>query len=325
MSFIELSQFYKNFYELYSAGVDVATTAESLEQRSSGHNKRVMQIVSQSLRKGRSLYTSFRAGQCVPIFDLPLVKAAEDSGRIVEVFKNLSQKHLDTHEYIKKIRMSLVKPYFTFAVALMFPGVTDLFAGKVTLAHYLRNSLGVLVLLTVVCYMLYNYWIQSYFDLMKARALHQIMAAIPFFKKLNSKIAYEKFASTLGFMLDSGIDFFEALKQSGQCSSDLRLQKAIEKIVPRIQNGTDLNQAFQQEKVFPMDLVTAITLGSQSGKLPEFLKRYADGLKRENETTIQTWVRFFPIVLYWLVIGQIVYGIVSFYTGYLDQALKIAP
>lgn len=325
MSFVELSRFYKNFYELYSAGIDVASVTESLEQRSTGHSKRVLQIVSQSLRKGRSLYASFRAGQCVPVFDLPLVKAAEDSGRIVEVFKNLSQKHLDTHEYIKNIRASLVKPYFTFAVALMFPGITDLFAEKITLAHYLRNSLGILILVTVVFYMIYNYWVQSYFDLKKARALHEILNLFPFFKKLNSKIAFEKFASTLAFMLDSGIDFFEALKQSGQCSADVKLQKAVEKIGPRIQNGADLNQAFQVERVFPMDLVTAITLGSQSGKLPEFLKRYADGLKRENDSTIQAWVRFFPVVLYWLVIGQIVYGIVNFYTGYLDQALKITP
>lgn len=325
MSFIELSQFYKNFYELYSAGIDSATAAESLEQRATGHNKQVLKIVSQSLRKGRSLYTSFRAGQCVPVFDLPLVKAAEDSGRIVDVFKKISQKHLDTHEHIKKIRSSLIKPYFTFAVALMFPGITDLFSQKTTLAHYLRNSVGILVLVTTACYLIYNYWIQSYFDLMKARSLHQILTTIPFFKKLTSKIAYEKFASTLALMLDSGIDFFEALKQSGQCSSDLKIQKAIERVIPSIQNGANLNQVFQQEKVFPLELVTAISLGSQSGKLPEFLLRYADGLKKENESTIQTWVRFFPVLLYWLVIGQIVYGIVTFYMGYLDQALKIAP
>ncbi len=325
MSFAQLSLFYKNFAELYSAGIDVASTTEALQQRSSGNDSQVLYSVSQNLRKGRSLHQSFRTARCVPINDLPLVKAAEDSGRIVDVFKNLSQKHADTYESIKKIRQSLLKPYFTFAAALMFPGVPDLFAQKITLAHYLRNSLGILALVTAVGVITYNYWIQSYFDLQKARTLHQTMDSLPFFKKLNAKMAFEKFASTLGFMLDSGIDFFEALKQSGQCSANPKIQRAIERIIPKIQTGTDLQKAFNTEKIFPVDLVSAISLGSQAGKLPEFLKRYADRIKSENDSTIQTWVKIFPVVVYWLVIGQIVYGIVEFYSGYLDQALKIAP
>jgi hypothetical protein len=138
-------------------------------------------------------------------------------------------------------------------------------------------------------------------------------------------MAFEKFAATLGFMLDSGIDFFEALKQSGQCSANPKLQEALERIIPKIQSGVETQRAFQAEKVFPIDLITAISLGSQSGKLPEFLNRYADKIKSENESTIQTMVKVFPVVLYWLVIGQIVYSVVGVYSGYLDQVLKIAP
>lgn len=325
MSFAQLSLFYKNFAELYSAGIDVASTAEALLQRTSGHDAQVMHSVSQNLRKGRSLHQSFRAAQCVPVHDLPLVRAAEDSGRIVDVFKNLSQKHSDTHESIKKIRLSLMKPYFTFAAALMFPGITDLFAEKITLAHYLRNSLGVLALITAVFVIVYNYWVQSYFDIQKARTWHEVMNSLPFFKKLNSKIALEKFAATLGLMLDSGIDFFEALKQSGQCSANPKLQKAIERIIPNIKSGAEIQRAFQTEKIFPVDLTSALGLGSHAGKLPEFLKRYADRIKIENESTIQTIAKVFPVILYWLVIGQIVYSVVGFYGSYLDQALKIAP
>lgn len=325
MSFARLSLFYKNFSELYSAGIDVASTIEALEQRSSGHDSQILKTVGHNLRRGRSLHHSFKVAQCVPVNDLPLVKAAEDSGRIVDVFKNLAQKHNDTHEYIKKVRMSLLKPYFTLAVALMFPGVTDLFSEKITLVQYLKSSLGVLALITAVFLLIYNYWQQSYFDIQKARTLYETLNSLPFFKKLNAKLASEKFASTLGFMLESGIDFFEALKQSGHCSANPKIQKAIDKIIPQIQNGTELQKAFQLQRVFPSDLVSAITLGSQSGKLPEFLQRYSHQLKNENESTIQTIVKIFPIAVYWLVIGQIIYSIVTFYSGYLDQALKINP
>ncbi|MBL7544377.1 MAG: type II secretion system F family protein [Bdellovibrionaceae bacterium] len=325
MSFANLSHFYRNFAELYSAGIDVASTVESLEKRSSGHDAHLLKIASHNLRKGRSLHYSFKVAHCVPIFDLPLVKAAEDSGRVVDVFKNLSQKHLDTHESIKNIRGSLIKPFFTFTAALMFPGVTDLFTQKITLAQYLKGSLGVLVLVCSACYMIYNYWQQSYFNIHKARNLYQIVSFLPFLNNLSTRIAIEKFSSTLAFMQDSSIDFYESLKQSAQCSANPKIQSAVDRIVPKIQNGLDLNRTLQSETVFPIDLVTAISLGSQSGKLPDFLKRYSEGLKKQNERTIQTMVKFFPIFLYWMVVGQIVYLIVNFYTGYLDQLLKIVP
>lgn len=324
-TFVKLSHFYKNFAELYSAGIDVASTMQTLSERADSAARISFQLVTSNLRKGRSLHQSFRSAQIVPINDLPLVKAAEDSGRIVDVFRSISQKHAETDASFKKLRLSLVKPYFTFAVALMFPGVAGLFTNKITLFAYLRDSLGILILITLGFYFVYDYWVQSYFNVAKARSLYQIVNSIPFLGTLSNRIALEKFSSTLAFMLDSNIDFFESLKQAGQCSSNPRIQKAIEKIIPDIQSGKDIKLAFQIEKVFPIEFVTAISLGSQSGKIPEFLNRYGQGLKIQNEATIQNMVRFIPIVIYWAVIGQIIYLIINFYTSYLDQALKIAP
>ncbi len=126
MSFVELSHFYKNFAELYGAGINVGSTIDALKKNEPRAQKvQDLQIAGHNLKNGRSLYQSFRASHLVPVFDLPLVKAAEDSGRIVDVFKDLSTKHLETHRAIGKIRQGLVKPYLTFAVVLMFPGVPD--------------------------------------------------------------------------------------------------------------------------------------------------------------------------------------------------------
>jgi type IV pilus assembly protein PilC len=324
-AFIKLSHFYRSFAELYSAGIEVPAAMQTLSERENSRSSVAFGLVVSNLRKGRSLFQSLKVAQLVPVNDLPLVKAAEDSGRVVDVFKSLSQKHADTDASFKKLRMSLVKPYFIFAVALMFPGVIDLFNHQITLFVYLRNSLGILLLVTLFFYFIYDYWVQSFFNTAKARTLYQILKTIPFFGSLSDRIAMEKFSNTMAFMLDSSIDFFETLKQAGQCSSNPMIQKAIERIIPKIQNGADVKIAFQSEPVFPTDFVTAISLGSQSGKLPEFLTRYSTNLKNQNEATIQGLVRFIPVLIYWGVIGQVVYVIVNFYSSYLDQALKIAP
>lgn len=326
MSFIELSYFYKNFAELYSAGIDLASIVEALKKNQSHVEKsHRLQLVVHNLKNGRSLHQSFKNTQFVPVFDLPLVKAAEESGRLVEIFKNLSRKYNDTHEAVKKVRQSLFKPYFTLTAALLFPGIPDLFSQKSSLAHYLKNSVGVLLFITAMFYFIYSYWVQSFFDLQKARTWNHIISSLPFFKKLSHRLAIEKFSSTLAMMLESGIDFFEALKQAGQCSSDIKIQNAVNHIIPRIQAGADIDSEFRKEKTFPIELINAISLGSQSGKLPEFLNRYAIDLKNQNDGSIQSAVKIFPIVLYWIIVGQIAYSIANFYTSYLNQVLKIAP
>ncbi len=326
LSFSNLSLFYKNFSELYSAGIDVASTVESLKTSEKNVERNYsLQLVALNLKNGRSLYQSLKNTQYVPVYDLPIVKAAEDSGRIVDIFNNLAKKHLDTSESVKQIRQSLIKPFFTLAVALMFPGVPDLFSQKITVALYLKNSLGILFLISVAFYLVYSYWTQSFFDIKKARKLHRVLILVPLFSSLSARTAIEKFSSSLAMMLESSIDFFEALRQAGQCSANPNIQSAVNRIVPKIQSGIDLKIAFKAERIFPDELTTAVALGSQSGKLPEFLNRYSSGLRVQNERTVQTTVKFFPIILYWLVVIQIAFSIVTFYRGYLDELLKIAP
>ena len=211
------------------------------------------------------------------------------------------------------------------AVALFFPGVPDLFSQKISVSLYLKNSLGILFLITVAFYLVYSYWMQSYFDIKKARTLHQIQSAVPFFNSLSARITIEKFSSTLAMMLESSIDFFEALRQAGQCSANTNIQSAVIRIIPKVQSGVDLKLAFKAERIFPDELTTAVALGSQSGKLPEFLNRYSIGVKTQNERTIQTMVKFFPIILYWVVVLQIAFSIITFYRSYLDDLLKLAP
>lgn len=325
MSFFDLSQFYKNFAELYSAGIDAITTIETLKKTEKRIDKvHSMNLVIHNLKSGRSLFQSFKATSFVPVFDLPVVKAAEDSGRIVEVFKMIAQKHLDTYAAVKKIKSSLFKPYATLAVALMFPGVSDLYANKISVAVYLRNSLGILFMITFIFYLIYDYWIQSFFNLKKARHFYHIFSSLPFLSKLSNQMAIQKFSSGLALMLESSIDFFEALKQSGLCSSNPKIQEAVERIIQKIKSGDDLQTAFQQERVFPSDLITALSLGSQSGKLPEFLNRYSLSLKNQIENSIQTIVKIIPMALYWMVLGFIIYAVVKFYSQYLDQLLQIA-
>ncbi len=320
----ELSQFYRHFAELDQAGITYAKCFDLLKKNEKSADKILqMNFMIEHLKRGRSLSDGLKFVKLVPAFDIPLIKAAEDSGRIVEVLKNLSKKYDVADMAAKSIRSQLFKPYFTLVVALFVPTFPDYFMQKVTLFSYLKNSLGILGVISAAAFGMYHLWQKSFYDLEKAKLLHVIQGYLPFFRGLAAKIALEKFARAFGMMLDSGMDLFDSLTQASLCSADSHIASSVNRIIPQIRSGKSLGQCLQAENFFPLDLVTAMNLGTESGKLPEFLKRYSDGLKLEIDRKIQLAVKAIPIVMYWVVTAYVAFTLVKFYKGHLDEVVRV--
>ena len=166
---------------------------------------------------------------------------------------------------------------------------------------------------------------QSFFDIEKARTIYQVLKALPIMGRLNFQLSLQKLSSSLAMMLESSLDFFESLKQSGLCSTEIKIQQAIDRIIPKVRSGIELELAFKDEPIFPSEFTTALSLGAQSGKIPEFLNRYSNGLKIQIDSTIKSLVKWFPIAIYWMIIIQMAFAFVGFYKSYLENLLKLAP
>jgi type IV pilus assembly protein PilC len=324
MNFAELSQFYQNLASLDQAGINYLKAFESLKRGERNIERQTQfQFMINHLTRNRPLSEGFRHLKLTPVFDIPLIKAAEDSGRLVETFKTLSKKYADAHASEKEIRGKLLQPFFTLVVALFAPKFPDLFSEKITLGRYLRISLWPLAVLLFGIYYLYRMWMRSFYDLTVATSWHKMMSFIPFLKGLSEKIALQRFSSALAMMLESGLDVFESLKQAANSSADPKIKRGTEKMTGMIRQGKDIGYVFQTVPAFPSDLVNAVSLGAESGKLPEFLNRYSDGLKEEIHRRIQVLTKIIPAVLFGLVTIYVLITIVAFYKGHLDEAMKV--
>lgn len=324
LSFGELSRFYHNLATLDHAGLTYLKAFEGLKKTETNPGKQYkIQFMISHLSKNRSLSEGLKFIKYVPAFDIPLIKAAEQSGRLVEIFKSLSQKYNQTVIAEKEIRGRLVQPALTLMVALFVPSFPDLVLDRVSMAVYLRNSLGILVVFCVLIFFLYRTWMKSFYELHLARSLYTFFSYVPFFRGLNQKIAFEKFSSGLAMMLDSGMDLFESLKQAALCSGDPKMSRAIDQFVPMLRQGVDITKAFQTVGYFPFEMVNAVSLGADSGKLPEFLRNYAQQLKEETESKIKVLTKVIPGFIYFSVTLYVASIVVKFYAGNFNQAMDM--
>lgn len=324
LNFSELSRFYQNLATLDQAGLTYLKTFEGLKRTEKDPEQIYkIQFMISHIQKNRPLSDGFKFIKYVPVFDIPLIKAAESSGRLVEVFKTLSKRYADMVNSEKEIRGQLIQPLVTLVVALFVPSFPDLFTNKISLAMYLRNSLGVFVLIGGAIFALYRSWMRSFYDLAMARKLYTFFSYVPFFKDLNQKIAFHKFSSGLAMMLDSGMDLFESLKQASQCSGDPEVSAAMDQFVPLLKQGVEITKAFQRVERLPGEFVNAVSLGADSGKLPEFLRNYSQQLQDEIDRKMKVLTKVVPIIVYIVVTLYVGSVILKFYTGHLNEVMDV--
>lgn len=279
------------------------------------------------LRSGRTLAVSLQVSDLVPVFDIPLITAAEKAGNLQQVFDNLTRSYERQYEAEKKIRGGLWQPLFTLCVALFVPSLPDLFTDKITPKAYMLHSFGTLGVVLALLFGFAHFWQLSYYDISLARLRFEILSFIPVINKLSEKSSLRSFADTLALMLESGIDINEALIHAGRCSPDERVQIATQKISVAIKNGHGLSESFRLERIFPEDIQNSIILGHKSGKLPEFLTRSALRLRQEVEDGIAFISKIVPRILYGVVVLYVGYVIAKNQMGHmkeLNDALKDA-
>lgn len=324
LNFTKLSRFYHNLATLDQAGLTFLKAFEGFKRTEKDPDQIYkIQFMITHIEKNRPLSDGFKFIKYVPAFDIPLIKAAEGSGRLVEVFKTLSKKYSDAVQAEKEIRGQLIQPFITFVVALFVPSFPDLFTNKISLALYLRNSLGILILVLFGIFALYRSWMKSFYDLALANKLFSFFSILPFFGGLVRKISMHRFVSGLAMMLDSGMELFESLKQASQFSGDVNLVKATDQFIPKIKQGMNPVKALDSLRYFPEEFVNAFGLGNDSGKLPEFLRNYSQQLQEDIDAKMKIITKILPLVIYFIVTIYVGSVILKFYTGHLNEVMDV--
>lgn len=310
-----LAATYKNFGELYDAGVDIVTLLETISRTERNkETKKQLRIVINEIKKGSTLALAMAKGKFLPTFDVPAIQAGERSGTLMKVFESLAKKYEVRAQAERTIRAGLIKPIALLAVGLFVLPFPDLFNNKITLVQYLVTSFGIFGVFMVFIIFMFQFNRMAAFDVGLAELRHKIFMSIPGVRRIVKLTALENFVSSFAHLLDAGMPMYESLELSYRTSPDITIRNATKRILMHIKSGGSLPDAFGKEQRFGPQIHAAITLGAQAGKIPVLMHRQANELNRQVIDSIESLSKFIPGIVYTIVAIYVAQKVIGFYT-----------
>lgn len=234
-----------------------------------------------------------------------MIRAGESSGYLGPVLEQLADYTERSQETRQKLQMAMVYPVIMLFVSMtvvtvlmvkVVPKLIELFDRNqqelptitrvlIGISHFLVNY-GLFVLVAMVASFVLMKWLLRAES--RRRKWHSIMLKLPVIGGLVLQAETSRYASTLGLLVNSGVPLLESLRIAAQVLTNMEMQKASLEVAVAVQEGSSLNRALDQTRIFPPLLVQMAASGEANGKLAEQLLHAARNQERELEFSVNT-------------------------------------
>ena len=294
-----LAGIFQQLAQMEAAGLPATQAFSLLERNNKALNQRLNQM-QQAINSGSSIAD---AGFNAKIFNKThkmLINAAEESGKLAEIYKQLANYYADKLRRLKKIQSRLYLPCFVLFLALCIEPIPLFFNGNITAFSYLSLSIGRFLLIAVVFYIFYKVpvWFKS--------VCYSLQLQLPKISNWIIKRQVNDFLLILAIMLDAGVAFSEALPTAVATIKNPILQKRFKKALINCRSGDSVTQILSDVDVIEPVALQIINSGEASGKLAEailhFASREAESIYLQDEMLAEWLPRLFSIgVALWMI------------------------
>ncbi len=297
----KITGFTRQLYILIKAGIPLLKTIQIISnQLPPGEFKRHIELVVEDIKEGKSFSESLsKSGRFFSLFYVNMIKAAEESGNLTGVLKELSQHLIKQRSITKQVQTALIYPIFVLIVAvfilavlLMFvvPVFTRIFAdlgGSMPPATLFLIGLSkfavhwgwfFLILFITLCIAISFIYRKS---LEGRKIINGVIWHLPLFGEIIKTTQIARFCRTLGILLSSGVTLIKGLDILIETTSTVLLRVALEDIRYRLEQGETLSTAMEETGVFPLTLVKMIQVGEESGKIVDLFLDAAEDYEEE--------------------------------------------
>lgn len=266
---------------------------------------RILEVVAEDVQKGDSLSTAL--GKHPAAFDevfVSLVHTGEISGTLDRIMDQTAG-YLERAEALRlKVEAALRYPSFvlTFAglvllamvlkIIPMFATIYERFRVPLPLptqillnvSHVVTSNFALFVVACILLGLLGWSWSQT------ENGRFQIDRAkfrLPLFGPLIRMYAVTKFARTLGILTASGTQILYALKVMKPVPGNKVLERGIDAVRSRVEQGVSLSKAMSETTSFPEMLVQMTSTGEETGQLDTMLSRTADFYEQRVSAAVE--------------------------------------
>jgi type IV pilus assembly protein PilC len=337
----DLITFFFNLEQLVRAGVPLLECLSDLrDSMEEATFREIIASLVESIENGKKL--SQAMAEHPNAFDkitVSLTKAGEDSGRLVDVFKHLTESLKWQDEMASQTRNMMIYPAFVGTVVLaitfflmiyLVPQLVGFIKGMgqdipiqtrmlLATSAFFVNYWYAIVLTPVVLFGAYrvalisNPGLQYHLDNLK---LH-VWPTGPILRK----IILARFANTFAMMYSSGISILDCIANSRDLVNNQVIAKSLQNVIQEIESGKNLTQSFQQTGIFPPLVVRMLKVGEATGQLDQALLNVSyfydrdvkDSIKKVQVMIEPTMTIILGALLGWVMLSVLspIYDIIS--------------
>jgi type IV pilus assembly protein PilC len=283
----DLIHFCFHLEQLIGAGIQILEALTDL--RDSAENQRFRAVIAglvEGIEGGQSL--SQALAEVPDVFDkvfIGLVRVGEQTGKLPEVLKSLTEQMKWDDELAAQTRRVLLYPLFVgVIVALVTVFLMIYLVPQMT--GFIRNvgqeiPLQTRILIQVSALFVDYWWgifgvpLALWFGLKAAAranpalkyALDRYKIALPLAGPILRKIILSRFASSFAMMYASGITVLDAIRSCEDLVGNLPLAAALRTAGQQIAEGKTLSAAFHDTGLFPPLVVRMLKVGESTGAL----------------------------------------------------------
>jgi type II secretory pathway component PulF len=319
------AEFYQQLASLIAAGVGLPQALEMVwKSPPSRAFKKPLAFILEQLKRGETFSDAlFALGNSVfPAFDVALLKAGEQSGRLDASFRLLAEYYQERAGLARHVISQLAYPALIlhFAILIFPPGLITRLVWEGEIAPFVWSKIAVLLPLYALILLLI-YLGQGQGGERWRSGIERLLRRVPVLGAARRSLALARLTVALEGLLNAGVSIIEAWELAASASGSPALRRAVFAWKPRVEAGQTPAEAVRESRAFP-DLFTHLySTGEISGQLDDTLRRLYRHYQEEASRKLNAVAQWTPRLIYFGVIIMIAYQVVSFWTGYYTQLI----
>lgn len=322
--------FTKQLAILLKSGVPLLQALELLVDQFEGKLHSILIKIRDDIKEGQSLADALK--KYPKVFEniyVQLVRAGEASGKLEVILQRLTTFMERREVQRKKIRSALQMPIIQLVVAVLVvtalltyvvPQMAENFAGMgkelpgvtqflISISNFITGHYLIILIVLAGMGVGIKYWMGTPAG---ARAIDNLKLRLPLIKYYSRTNAVVQFSSTLGMLIESGVNLAESLDIVVSIINNRILADTLREARDKIIKQGKISQYLEQTKIFPPIAIYLIRTGEETGQLDFMLLTVAQNYEEElSELTDRLTAVLGPLLLLVMavVVGFIVIAI----------------
>lgn len=321
---------------LVSAGLQIDKAISTMIKNTKKEaSVEIWEMVLTQLKEGNQLSVAIKnvlKEKRIPISDfyINIISVGEEVGNVQQALKDVS-KHLQFRLKIKRDTISaLGYPIFLVFVSIVaiffvayfiLPRFSSIFTPKefktlpalskvfIGFGMFIHNNMGMVLSL----FFMFIAFAVFVFSLEKPRRLVlDFIQDLPFLKDIALEFHIANLCSSLGAMLEGGVDIGRALRLAAKITNHRSLKNIVLQTAENVKRGIKISDTWSKYSIIPDDVVSLVAVGESSATLGEVFSKLGEKHLEDFKIKISRAMVFLEpamIVMLGVFIGLIVVSI----------------